>query len=631
MTPPAASTTVINAATAAQEGKHEKVGKFFKVLASLTGLPSVVFPPPAMAPKHPSVSSIPSPCTSSQSGFATDCPSYPFGVGANALKPNTLITRFPLRPIKLLIATALGTPLGLLQALPAAAYVALMAGQQARPLNGTFNKVPVLHSNQPEEVEGPGILISTAPGYAYAEETGQPLRNSEFTFNGDFGVHMHHKYFPPNRRQLSPTGRRPELTLGLILINPGMRAVHIRFETGAVRNSFEAPYLVNYKMGVRPLGPRPWNTGPGDATAVQVLRGRLDPKLNQEITIPARSRIVLFQTQLPALGIANALLKGNSDGPFQMAVVAGKEPNNDWDLIAILDRGRLAPGRVYLNRIADIKGRRIFSRVGGVAIGDTYQATLTHNLVQQGPLHFPLTSTNRHNFGTREVQVNPLVSRMVDSSLDNVGTYGVRFDVDLNLKGSGPYELVLSHPTASGTGKPFTAFRGSLQVRTEEGLQEMHVGMRSGQSLPLTSLNLREGVSNPVRISLVYPADATPGHLLSIVPASQVAMVQERQRLLELARITASPAAMTPPQSLPAIPDQDREGQDGSDLMTPLVLQPRFPSLPPLRANPLPPPPIYQPRYSPNQTSTPGNQTLVDRYKQALEAQQEMMRDLIGR
>ena len=156
--------------------------------------------------------------------------------------------------------------------------------------------------------------------------------------------------------------------------------------------------------------------------------------------------------------------------------------------------------------------------------------------------------------------------------------------------------------------------------------------MRSGQSLPLTSLNLRGGVSNPVRISLVYPADATPGHLLSIVPASQVAMVQERQRLLELARNTASPAAMTPPQSLPAIPDQDREGQEGSELMTPLVLQPRFPSLPPLRANPPPPPPpIYQPRYSPNQTSTPGNKSLVDRYQQALEAQQEMMRDLMGR
>ena len=584
-----------------------------------------------MALKHPAFSTISSPCRSSQSGFATDCPSYPCGVGAIALNPNYLISRFPLRPIKLLLAAALGVPLGLLQALPAAAYVALMAGQQARSLNGTFNKVPVLHSNQPEEVEGPGILINTAPGYASAEETGQPLRNAEFTFNGDFGVHMHHKYFPPNRRQLSPSARRPELTLGLILINPGLRAVHIRFENGAVRNSFEAPYLINHKMGVRPLGPRPWNTGPGDATAVQVLRGRLDPKLNQEITIPARSRIVLFQTQLPALGIANALLKGRSDGPFQMAVVAAKDPNSDWDLISILDRGRLAPGRVYLNRIADIKGRRIFSRVGGVAIGDAYQASLSHNLAQQGPLHVPLTSTNRHNFGTREVQVNPLVSRMVDSSLDNVGTYGVRFDVDLNLKGAGPYELVLSHPTASGSGKPFTAFRGSLQVRTEEGLQEMHVGMRSGQSLSLTTLNLQGGVSNPVRISLVYPADATPGHLLSIVPASQVAMVKERERLLELARNTASPAALTPPQSLPAIPDQDGEGQDRSVEMTPLVLQPRFPSLPPLRSIPPPPPPVSQPRYSPNQTSTPGNQTLVDRYQQALEAQQEMMRGLMGR
>lgn len=45
MTPPAASTAVVNAATAAQEGKHEKVGKVIKVLASLTGLPSVVFLP----------------------------------------------------------------------------------------------------------------------------------------------------------------------------------------------------------------------------------------------------------------------------------------------------------------------------------------------------------------------------------------------------------------------------------------------------------------------------------------------------------------------------------------------------------------------------------------------------------
>ncbi|MFM8604856.1 MAG: DUF3370 family protein [Cyanobium sp.] len=430
-----------------------------------------------------------------------------------------------------------------------------MAGQAARPLNGTFNNVPMLHSNQPEEVEGPGILISTAPGYGIAAETGQPLRNAAFTFNGEFGLHLHHKYFPANRRSISASGRRPELTLAAILINPGIRPVHIRFETGAVRNSFEAPYLANNLMGVKPLGPRPWNTGPGDATAVQMLRRRLDSRLSDEITIPARGRIVLFNTQLPALGLANALLRGRSDGPFQVAVVAGKTGDSPAELFAILDSGRLAPGRVYLNRIQEIQNRTIFSRVGGVALGDTYSATLQHNLSTQGPLHVPFTSTNRHHFGTREVQVNPLAIRMDDSSLDNIGTYGVRFDVDLQLQGNGPYELVMSHPSPSG-GRHFTAFRGSIEIETPQGRNDVHVGLRSGQSLSLASLNLQPGVVNPVRVSMVYPADATPGHLLSVVPASQLARVQKRERQLEIARSAPAqpPRPAAPPPELTAVP-----------------------------------------------------------------------------
>jgi hypothetical protein len=57
---------------------------------------------------------------------------------------------------------------------PSQAYVSLMAGQSARPLGGSFNNVPVLHSNQPEEVLGPGILMDTRPGSAIAAETNQP-------------------------------------------------------------------------------------------------------------------------------------------------------------------------------------------------------------------------------------------------------------------------------------------------------------------------------------------------------------------------------------------------------------------------------------------------------------------------
>ena len=533
---------------------------------------------------------------------------------------------FLMRRAFLLVAVCGG-----LGAAPAKAYVALMVGQQARPLRGTFNSVPVLHSNQPEEVEGPGILINTAPGMATATDNGQLLPNAEYTFNGEFGVHIHHKYYPSYRNTIRSDARRSQLTLALILLNPSRQPVTIRFDSGAVRNSFEAPYLGDAKLGVRPLGRRPWNTGPGDATAVQMLRGQLDRRLEDEITIPPQSRMVLFRTELPALGIANALLRGRSNGPFQMAVVAAKNPGEDYDLFSVLDSGRLSPGRVYLNRIAEINNRSIFSRVGGVAIGDSYHAQLSYDL-GQGPLHVPLTSTERHNFGTREIQVNPLAIRMIDSSLNNVGTYGVRFDIDLDLRGSGSYELVLSHPSPSG-GKDFTAFRGSLQVRTEQGLQEIHVGMRSGQSLVLTSLSLKPGVSNPVKVSLVYPADATPGHLLSVVPTAQLARLRVQERQLELARATnTTPAAARVGLDPPPSPDTAATQVPSMGSEDPLVLVPsqyRLRPLPPLtvqqspepRQSVLLPPPILP--------VTRAEQTLVERYQQALEAQQLRLRGLM--
>lgn len=503
-------------------------------------------------------------------------------------------------------------------------YVALMAGQAARPLNGRFNNVPVLHSNQPEEVEGPGILINTAPGVAYTTEANQPLRNAEFTFNGAFGMHLHHKYFPSDRSSISASQRRAELTLAAILINPGVLPVHIRFENGAVRNSFEAPYLANNLMGVKPLGPRPWNTGPGDATAVQMLRGKLDNRLTDEITIPPRSRIVLFQTQLPALGIANALLKGTSDGPFQIAVVAAKQPTGDGDILAVLDSQRLAPGRVYLNRVDDIYARRVFSRVGGIALGDSYQASIQHDLTTQGPLHVPFTSTDRIHFGTNDVQINPLATRMLDSALDNVGTYGVRFSIDLYLQGDGPYELVMSHPAPTG-GRNFTAFRGSIQIQTADELREVHVGLRSGQSLSLGQIQLRPGVVNPVRVTMVYPADATPGHLLSVVPLAQLASLQDRERLLELARLNASrpptpatapPAPLaSPPPQLPVISPFNPAPPPplGGPVSQPL--RPRWVVPPPAPAKRPPRPQASSARPTSRSTS------LIERYRQAVDAQ----------
>jgi len=538
---------------------------------------------------------------------------------------------YPMRPLLLGFAFA-GV---LLPLADAKAFVPLMAGQQARPLNGQFNAVPVLHSNQPEEVYGPGILINTAPGEAVSQETGQMVANPTYTFNGEFGAHLHHKYLPSDRSRL---GSRKELDLAAILINPGPQPVQIQFDAGAVRNSFEAPYLPNRLMGVKPLGPRPWNTGPGDATAIQMLRGKLDSRLPDSITIPPYGRTVLFRTEIPSLGIANALLRGRSDGPFQMAVVAAEDPRSDGDVLAVLDRGVLAPGRVYLRRLAEIQNRTVFSRVGGVAIGDTYTATLSHNL-ETSALHVPLTSTPRHHFGTGDVQINGLASRTIDSSIDNVGTYGVRFNLTLNLQGSGPYALVLSHPTPNG--RPFTAFRGSIGIETNEGYQEVHVGMRSGESLQLRELVLQPDRVNTVKLSLVYPADATPGHLLSVVPQSQLAQQQQRERLLaqaqaaeELRRRTQTtngPSILVPPNPAGTTLARRNGANDAGASAMP---RHQAPWLPPLES----PPPLLINRMMLSSPSLgargftpaiipPGRigQSLVDGYQRAVEAQQRLL------
>ncbi len=408
------------------------------------------------------------------------------------------------------------------------AYVPLMAGQVARPLKGSFNNVPVLHSNQPEVVGGSGILVNTAPGSAIAAETQEPLNNADFTFNGEFGIHIHHKYYPNDGKKLGGKRSRGLLTVAAIATNPGNTPIKINFKRGAVKNSFEAPYHPNHLMGVKPVGPRPWTTGPGDATSVEMLRGKLDRRITNQIIIPPQSRTIVFKTIIPARGIANGLLRGRSDGPFQLAVVAAEDGHMAPELIEVLDSGRLAPGRIYLNRLQEIHNRKVFSRVAGVALGDHYTAKIIHDL-QKSPLHVPLTSTHKTHFGTREIQVNPLRTRMVDSALNNVGTYGVRFDVKLDLIGVGPYELVLSHPEASGK-KPYTAFRGSIGISTEQGYKEVHVGLRSGESLSLTDLKLIPEKINPVTVSLVYPADATPGHLLSVVPIQQLALIRHRKQ-----------------------------------------------------------------------------------------------------
>jgi hypothetical protein len=442
------------------------------------------------------------------------------------------------------------------------------------------------------------------------------LSNASYTFNGAFGVHMHHKYYPSDASKLGGSRSRGLLTLALIASNPGKTSVTLKFKRGSVKNSFEAPYHSNKLMGVKPLGKRPWNTGPGDATAVQLLRNELDRKVPDSVTIPAGGRVVVVRTVLPARGIANGLLQGQSDGPFTMAVVATEQTSSDQKLFSILDSGRLAPGRIYLNRIREIQLGRVFSRVAGVALGDEYRASINHDL-SQGALHVPLTSTSRHHFGTQDIQVNPLAVRMIDSALNNIGTYGVRYSVTLNLAGSGNYKLVMSHPVVSGK-KAFTAFRGSMQIEQKNTLQEIHVGLRSGESLALADINLLPDQDSPVKVTLVYPADATPGHLLSVVPVEQLALLRRRQLQQKSAQQTTTikkTRTVSPKMPPPLLPQQQK-----------VPLKPVLSQQPSLMS---PKPSANQVR--PTDRALDAEPKSNSRYTDAIRTQQQWLRQLQGR
>jgi hypothetical protein len=188
----------------------------------------------------------------------------------------------------------------------------------------------------------------------------------------------------------------------------------------------------------------------------------------------------------------------------------------------------------------------------------------------------------------------------------------VRFDVDLNLVGQGAYDIVLSHPSPIAGRAPFTAFRGSIEIRRPEGLQAVHVGLRSGQSLSLAPLQLEAGRSTPVRISLVYPADSTPGHLLSIVPTSQLTEVQRRERRKPLAIVNPGAPLPRPPAPSPRKSAPQRVGP----IIPPAEIL-RYPTTP----NWIQPPPS---RPSPQRQRSSGG-GLTDRYRDALDVQRRLL------
>jgi hypothetical protein len=192
-------------------------------------------------------------------------------------------------------------------------------------------------------------------------------------------------------------------------------------------------------------------------------------------------------------------------------------------------------------------GPMIYSRVSGIQVGSAWVGRITDPgrptlSVSRAPISWPISSLERGTLGTGQVQTAPLRSFYPGTAWAAHGNYGVTYDLSLPLRNDTPrpvrlalaFESPLKTDQALGglrfssTPSRAVMFRGTVEVSgldTETGQaggrRRFHLVQRAGEEGPaLGTISLKPGQERQLRVRLIYPADATPPQVLSLLPAA---------------------------------------------------------------------------------------------------------------
>lgn len=436
------------------------------------------------------------------------------------------------------------------------------------PLPGALDNAPMLNSNSPEMVNEPGILVSTLP-----PERGSTAASAflNYAFEGDFGLFSHHilKDEQPGDRMLY---------LGLVATNYSGKPVHLNLKEGAsFLSQPDAPFkdLPSFVSNPGAL----MFAGPGDRVASELIAGKsammpgtveVPPCsgdfVNQDTTSPHKeycpSALIMshpINTDVaipPSINGRSTLAYFSSDGPVYLTYLAwfAKKEGDRFvpptldDYISLIDAGKLAGSHeeATLDYVPGDPPKGVFKygRVAGVSQGLTWKGKLwdaTRILERPAPgqkVGYPIAAVHVKRYGTGQDQSGTMLRRYMDSPLQSHSNYGVRYELDIPLHNTTgqfqTYSLALNHPAnmpASGKSaelqylfppnKP-VVFRGSVRLRwVDEYNQQQdnlnHLVLRHGQqSAPLAMLTVPPGTKYDLKLSLIYPADATPPQILTI-------------------------------------------------------------------------------------------------------------------
>lgn len=395
--------------------------------------------------------------------------------------------------------------------------------QGVLPLPGGLDQVPVLNSNHPEIITGPGIAVSTLPGKG---------AHLDYAFRGPFEVFTHHQ----NRSKRN-------LFQALVLHNPSDHPVKVQVGPSAASFTDAAPYRDH---GGSPASD-PWgwrSSGPGDVTAGKFLRGARAIQAESITLKPGETRVV-HSLLIPPKNEGTGQFRFTADGPVHGAVVIEDAPPTQASV-----KARLAAGKL-LDRHPEDKlptppgapGQLIFGRVSGVQTGAAWRATATNDgegkvfrvTAQNTSQSYLIVGKRSNTLGTGQDHAAPLTRRYEDTAYAAHGNYGVTYEVALPVrneaKDTREVRIFFDSP---GQPLPLSrVFRGQVAIDITDAkgrttTQYVHVSQRAGDKgeAPLTTVQLPPGEGRTIKVRLVYPANSTPPHALRIETGSQTGLVQ---------------------------------------------------------------------------------------------------------
>ena len=447
-----------------------------------------------------------------------------------------------------------------------------LRAQAVEALPGGLDGTPVLNDNNPELIVGPGILLST---FRQGSRLGPRTLAGEGAHldapqNGTFELFSHHV-----------TAGKPEtlsstLWLAVVAAPRGNQPVRLRLLAGSTALSQsvdgrdpQAPFLPLPPL--MPQGLTPVWAGPGSRVATELLLRlpRGDRSWPESWTLAPDALTPLMVLPLPVRGLdpllngRNLQLRFSSDGPVDVATLAAFGPEGTppaaevWNEILA---GGLSP-KEHAPTPRGAPGRIVYSRVSGVQRGATWSGRITDPgrptlSVSRAPISWPISALERGSLGTGQVQTAELSAFYPGTAWAAHGNYGVTYALTLPLRNDSnrPRRLALAFESplksdaprgglrfrgapaqvaregtagaaGAGLGGP-VMFRGTVEVSGLDGSdgrpagrQAFHLVQRAGQEGPaLGTISLAPGAVRQLQVRLIYPADATPPQVLSLLP-----------------------------------------------------------------------------------------------------------------